>query len=208
MKYQQWRRKCGGKACHRHRAEAASRRPVNQATMRRLARSTASQSHTLRRRRPTNVYISSSSSSSHARRWAFFGRRRGKGGEACWAFFCCQFGHRHARDVGGPHDAALGIAFNQQLFHLRATGGPFGGRRPQVGLMATCFALVLGVALAAAVAPKPVTAAGGAQMLHINHEDQYVFHQRLDHQGLVRAVTARPALFQLPPYGAMRADAI
>ena len=56
------------------------------ATTRRLARSTANQSHTLCRLRPTNVPISSSSSASQRFCSAFFGRRRGSAGLACCAF--------------------------------------------------------------------------------------------------------------------------
>ena len=55
--------------------------------MRRLVRSTASQGHILRRRWPTNVYISLISSAFHSRRWAFFSRKRDKGGPAAYTFF-------------------------------------------------------------------------------------------------------------------------
>ena len=51
-----------------------------------------------------------------------------------------------------------------------------------MGLMATGVALVIGVALAAAIAPKLVTAAGGSEMLRVNHVKLYAFHQRLDHR--------------------------
>ena len=149
--------------------------------MRRLARSTASQSQTLSRRWPTNVPISSSSSASHSWGWAFFGRRRGKGGRAAYAFFY-QFGHRHARHAGHAHNAALGIALDQQLFHLRVANGPRHRRRHQAGRVATRRALVLGVALTTAIAPNVFTAACGAEVLRCNHKSLYVFHLLLDHR--------------------------
>lgn len=119
---------------------AASRRPSTQATTRRAARSTANQSHTLRRRRPTDARISSSSSASHRSRCAFLGRRRGGGGHAACAFFC-QLGHRRARHAGHAHDAALRVAFGQHSFSTwaqraarppRAQTGP-GSRRLCIG---------------------------------------------------------------------------
>ena len=79
--------------------------------------------------------------------------------------FFCQLGHRHARHAGHAHDAALGIALHQQLFHLRITHGPRNGGGRKAGLVATRRALVLGVALAVAVAPDVLTAARGAYML-------------------------------------------
>ena len=129
---------------------AASRRPSTQATMRRLARSTANQSQTLRFLRPTNVHISSSSSASHSRRWAFFARRRGNAGLGCCAFFC-QLGHRHARNARGPYDAALRVALDQQLFRLGVARGARRTRRVQIALVGARLAMVLGPPVAAAV---------------------------------------------------------
>jgi len=81
VKYQVPVRYSSGRACHKRRAVAAPRQPSTQATMRRVCRSTASQSQTLRFLRPTNVHISSSSST---RGRLGLGRRCGV---AC-AFFC------------------------------------------------------------------------------------------------------------------------
>ena len=66
---------------------AAPRQPSPQATLQREARSTTSHHQTLRLRPPTKVRISSSSRASGLRRWAFFGRRRGRWGKASTAFF-------------------------------------------------------------------------------------------------------------------------
>ena len=65
--------------------------------MRRLARSTASQRHTLRFLRPTNVHISSSSNASQRLRCAFFGRSRGTATLArLWQALPRRY-HRHTR---------------------------------------------------------------------------------------------------------------
>lgn len=55
--------------------------------MRQRARSTTSQSRTLRLRQPTKLYKSSSSSASQRLRWAFAERLGGRGGEGGVAFF-------------------------------------------------------------------------------------------------------------------------
>ena len=143
--------------------------------MRRLARSMANHSHTLRFLQATKVHISSSSRASHSRRWAFFGRRRGRGGRAANAFFY-QLGHRHARNAAHAHDAALGVALDQELFNLGVAQGPPRRRWHEAGLVATRRAVVLGVALATTIAPDMFTAAGGAEVLRDYHEPPYVFH--------------------------------
>ena len=99
-----------GSACQSRASVAVPRLPSTQATIRRLARSTASQSHTLRFLRPTNVHISSSSNASQRLRCAFFGRSRGNDGAGRCAFFypLC---NRVARHAGGPGDAAQRVAF-------------------------------------------------------------------------------------------------
>lgn len=66
---------------------AAPRVPSTQATLRRLARSTASHSRTLRCLRHANIHLSSSSSTFQHLRWVFFGRRCGNDGAAGAAFF-------------------------------------------------------------------------------------------------------------------------
>ena len=55
--------------------------------LQREARSTTSHHQTLRLRLPTKVHISFISKASGFRRWAFFGRRRGRWGKASAAFF-------------------------------------------------------------------------------------------------------------------------
>ena len=88
MKYQQrGPRQYAGSCAHKRRAVARLRSPSTQATMRRLSRSTASQSQTLRFLRPTNVHISSNSNAGQRLRRPFFGRNCGSGGEAAAAFF-------------------------------------------------------------------------------------------------------------------------
>ena len=91
----------------KRRGAPAAQHPT---TMCRLARSTASQSHTLRFLRPTNVHISSSSNASQRLCCAFFGRNRGNDGAGRCAFFypLC---NRVARHAGGPGNAAQRVAF-------------------------------------------------------------------------------------------------
>ena len=121
--------------------------------MRRVCRSTARQSQTLRVLHPTNVHNSSSSSTR--------GRLGlGRNGELASAFFC-QLGHRHARDAGGAHDAALRVTLKPELFDLRilrrfARGGGLKHR-----LMAATRAPILGFALAVAVFAEGGTTAFG-----------------------------------------------
>ena len=152
--------------------------------MRRLARSTASQSQTLRRRWPTKVHISSSSSASHSWRWAFFGRKRGKGGRAACAFFY-QFGHRHARHAGCTRNAALRVALDQELFHLPVANGSRRRCWLKPGLVPAGFALVLGVAGRTAVAPNLFAAVRGTQVLCYHHKQKYGAHLKLDHRPLI-----------------------
>lgn len=148
---------------------AASRRPNTQATTRRLARSTANHSQTLRRLRPTNVYISSSSRASQRFCCAFFDRRRGSAGLACCAFFC-QFGHGHARHAGYPHDASLRIALGQQRLDLALAGGPLGGGGHKTGLVPAPVTAVASMPTAVAIAMNLLAAAFGARVLSHYHQ--------------------------------------
>ena len=136
------------------------RRPVTQATTRWLARSTANHSHPLRFLRPTKGHISSSSRASHRFRWAFFGRRRDKGGAGAAAFFY-PLGHPHPGHARCPHDAALRVAFHQQLVCLRVLHGLGHRSRHKPRLVPTRLALVLGVTSCAAIAPNMFAAARG-----------------------------------------------
>ena len=128
------------------RAVAAARRPSTQATMRRLARSTASQSQPLRRLRPTKGQRSSNAKASQRLRGACWGRRRGRGGRGRGAFFC-PVGPRHARNTRHAYAAALRITPGQELFHLALAGRPLARYGHQAGLVATGFTVIAGMPL-------------------------------------------------------------
>ena len=136
--------------------------------MRRLARSTASQSQTFRRRWPTNVHISSNSSASHSFFCSFLGRKRGSGGEAACAFFY-PAGNRHPRHARHAGNTALRIALAQQLVHLRILDRFSHGSGGKTSLVPAAFALVFGMAPSAAITANMFTAAGSTEMLRKNH---------------------------------------
>ena len=143
------------------------REPSTQATRRREARSTASQSHTLWRLRPTKVHISSSSSASHCFLWAFFGCQRGKAGAGSCAFFY-PFGNRVTCHARQPHDAAQRHALKQQLVHLGILPRFLDGRGLEIALVAAGFTLVFSPSATIAVTPNLLTGALGAYMLGVN----------------------------------------
>jgi hypothetical protein len=132
--------------------------------MRRLARSTARQSQTFRRRWPTDVHILSSSSAFHS----FFCSVRGRKRRSRLRFFCPAGNHdlRHARHAG---NAALRIAFAQQLVHLRILDRFGHGDRGKAGLVIAAFALIFGMAPSSTIEANIFTAASGAEMLCKNY---------------------------------------
>ena len=156
------------------------REPSTQATMRRLARSTASHNHTLRRLRPTNVHISSNSRSSPCRRCTRSGRRRGRAGAGRNAFFY-PFGNRVARHARGAGDAAEGVALGQRLADLDVLPGLFHGGGLEIALVAARFALILGPPAAVAIPPNLLTGALGAIMLDKDHDLKLLHHPKLTH---------------------------
>ena len=105
VKYQQRgsRQRAGG-CCHKRRAAAR---------LRRLSRSTASQSHTLCFLAPTNVQILSNFSAGHHFLAPFLGLQAAPAG----LFFSRP--NRAPRDGGCPHNTALRVAPGLQLVHLR-----------------------------------------------------------------------------------------
>lgn len=146
--------------------------------MRRLTHSTASQSQTLCALLPTNVHISSSSSASRRFFCAFLRRKRDKGGTA----FFCQFRDRYPCHTGRPHDTTLGVALDQQLGYLLILRRFCHCCRREPRLITARFALILGVALATAVASNMFAAALGAEVLGINHNVLYAYHLQSDHR--------------------------
>ena len=136
--------------------------------MRRLARSTASQSQTLCFFRPTKVHISSSSRASQSFFCAFLGRKRGSSGKAACAFFY-PTGNRDPRNPGHAGNAALRIALAQQFVDLGILHRFRHGGGREAGLVAAALALILRMAPSAAIAPNMFTAASGAEMLRKDH---------------------------------------
>ena len=136
--------------------------------MRRLARSTASQGQTLRRRWPTKVHISSSSSASHSFSCSFLGRKRGSGGEAAGAFFIRLAIVSRETPVTRAI-RALRIALTQQVVNLRVLYRFGHGGGGKTGLVPAAFALVFGMTPSAAIVANMLTAASGAEMLRKNH---------------------------------------
>jgi len=143
VKYQVPVRYGSGKASHKRRAVAAPRQPNTQATMRRVCRSTASQSQTLRFLCPTNVHISSSSSTRGR-----LGLDR-SGGVAC-AFFC-QFDNGRTRDAGQADNGALRNPFEQQRGDLRIRHRFAGGGGRKHGLVTAGGTLILRLTFQAAI---------------------------------------------------------
>ena len=104
--------------------------------MRRVSRSTASQSHPLRARRPTKVHIPSSSSR---------GRRRTDRtlGALTPAFFR-QLGYCHPGHARQAHDGPLRDAIGEQGLNLGVAGGAGRGGGREIALVITGPAAVLG----------------------------------------------------------------
>ena len=148
--------------------------------MRREARSTASQSQTLRFLWPTNVHTSSSSSTSGFFRCAFFEHRRRRRGDARAAFFY-QFGDGHARDACGPHDAALGVALGEQDLDLGVLCCLGHRRWHKPRLIPARFALILRLAALRAVAANVFAATAGAEVVRVNHALNLRLHSLIDH---------------------------